>query len=265
MPRNMPSRFAERLGALTDEWARRLPPDLQQRFKADFQLFGIEHDETLDTIETIWNRRQRDYEFDESTGLARRRPFHDYLATLLDRSSSAAMTAVSVLFIDLDNLKRINDTSGHDVGDRALAAIGRIIRETIRIDQHIDFVTPWRSEHDYAAARHGGDEFLVALELKALADVKSVACRLKRSIDDPERQSACGYDGRVPLKCSLGGVVYELPVSPQPLAASVLAQELIRAADERMYASKRDGMIHLAAARFADRIHIDRDYASLQP
>jgi diguanylate cyclase (GGDEF)-like protein len=218
----------------------------------------------LDTIEAIWNRRQHHYAFDESTGLARRGPFHDHLTHLLEQPESASTTAVGVIFVDLDNLKRINDVCGHTVGDKAVAAVGRIIRETVRADQQLDFVTPG-GQSDYSASRHGGDEFLVALELKTMSDITHVAPRLKHNVDDPGRQTARGYDGPVRLTSSVGGVVYELPNTPATVVTNMLARELVRAADEQMYASKRDGLIHIAAARFTDRLEVDTDYARLEP
>ena len=91
-PSSVPTRspFAERLEALIDKWASLLPAHLQQDFRTDTRAFGLEHDRTINTLEGIWKRRERRYAFDESTGLARSRPFRDHLAALLGAPGAVA-------------------------------------------------------------------------------------------------------------------------------------------------------------------------------
>ncbi|MEO7189973.1 MAG: GGDEF domain-containing protein [Vicinamibacterales bacterium] len=257
MPSSKPlSPFAERLNALVDKWSARLPWEWHQQFVDDFLPLGKEHEETLEIIETIWRREQRAYAFDESTGLARRRPFQVHLTRLLSGADLPTTTAVAVLFIDLNNLKRINDTCGHAAGDQALSAVGRILREALRVDRQTDVVMKAEAMDDYSIARHGGDEFLVALELSDAADIEAIAPRLKRRIEDPEHQRARGYHAPIRLTTAIGGVVYELPYSRPTMAATALAKELVRLADEQMYESKDDGLIHVAAVQFTDRLEV---------
>jgi diguanylate cyclase (GGDEF)-like protein len=256
-----PSSLVERLTAAIDRWVPFLPLHLQPSFRADFEEFGAEHDRTLQTLEHIWERRDRRLSLDESTGLARRRPFLDHLASVL--AAPRPVPAVAVLFLDVDNLKKLNDTFGHEAGDRALAAVGRTIRDAIRVERDVDFLTRLDAESDdYSVARHGGDEFLVALELTDPAGIDVVAPRIKHRVDDPERQRACGHIAPAPITVSMGGVVFEPHTAASaPLAPNVLARGLIAAADEQMYESKRDGRIHIAPARFTDRLEIDREHA----
>src|SRR5688572_4273763 len=68
--------FTERLNQLVEKWAAKLPLASRSEFQRELLRLGAEHDEAFDLIETIWRRQQRSYSFDESTGLARRRPFH---------------------------------------------------------------------------------------------------------------------------------------------------------------------------------------------
>lgn len=261
-----PSLFTAELDMAVERWARRLPPHLQDQFRADFHRFGGLHDGALDAIEGIWERRERATAFDESTGVATRRPFLDHLTTLLRAQPSPALTAVGVLFLDVDRLKRINDSCGHEVGDRALAAIGSILREALRVDPAVDVIS--RSTDDaYGVARHGGDEFVVALSLADADEIDLVASRIKRRADDPDRQRARGYDGPFELTISLGGIVYELPHTPPGAAPNSIARALLAAADSLMYQSKRDGWVHLARARFTDRleVHGDRRIPAVEP
>ncbi|MEU4624014.1 GGDEF domain-containing protein [Actinoplanes sp. NPDC023801] len=99
-------------------------------------------------------RRRRDHEqlrrdlvVDELTGLANRRGYQAYLATLGD--NRADDSAYAVMMIDVDHFKAVNDGFGHDVGDLVLARLGQILAVHVR---QIDL-----------AARLGGDEFVVIL------------------------------------------------------------------------------------------------------
>ena len=238
-----PSVFTTQFDRAVERWAAYLPPALQNSFRADFHEFGAQHETVLDTLEGIWERSEQAYAFDESTGLATRRPFYEYLTTLLNEVPSTRVTAVGVLFIDVNGLKRVNDTCGHQAGDRAIAAIGGIVRESLRVDA-------------YAVGRHGGDEFVAALQLADAVDIERVAPRVKQRADDPDRQRAWGYAGPVELTISLGGVVYELPDVRPRISLNSLATALLTAADALMYESKRDGFIHVAAARFTDKLEV---------
>ena len=110
-------------------------------------------------------------------------------------------------------------------------------------------------------SRHGGDEFLVALELDDASGIDVVAPRIKQRLDDPERQRANGHVAPPSITVSMGGVVYEPPCGAPSLALHTIARGLIAAADAQMYESKRDGHIHIARARFTDRLEIDHDHA----
>jgi len=233
------------------QWSAVVPLPLRESFCSTFLAFADDHERALKTIETLWTKRDRAYAFDESTGLARRQPFLDHLADLLMRPGRAC---IGVLFLDLDGLKAINDRDGHDAGDRAIAAAGQIVREAIRVDRHMDMIV--RAADERSIARHGGDEFLIALELRVPEDIRVIAPRIKARLDDRARQRAYGYDADQPFTVSLGGVVCTR--SPGPLPTSMMVRELIATADSQMYASKRDGLVHIATARFTDRLEIER-------
>jgi diguanylate cyclase (GGDEF)-like protein len=232
------------------QWSAVVPSQLREAFCASFLAFADDHERALKTIETLWTKRDRAYAFDESTGLARRQPFLDHLADLLLRPGN---NCIGVLFLDLDGLKVINDRHGHDAGDRAIAAAGQIVREAIRVDRHMDMIV--RATDERSIARHGGDEFLVALELHKPEDIRVIAPRIKARLDDRARQRAYGYDADEPFTVSVGGVVCTRDAGPLP--TSVMVRELIATADSEMYASKRDGLVHIATARFTDRLEIE--------
>jgi diguanylate cyclase (GGDEF)-like protein len=260
------SPFADRLNVMIERWAAQLPPDKREAFRGEFGPVADEYDRTLDTIEIIWRRREQEYALDPSTGLALRRPFLQHLVTLLSLPATPIFGAIGVVFIDIDNLKTINDTCGHPAGDRAIAAVAGIIRDAVRVSRHVDRVDrPGDGDADYAVSRHGGDEFLVVLELRDASEIDVVAHRLKRHVDDADKQRAHGYDSPAKLAASVGGVVYELPEKPAAISPHQLAKALVSAADELMYQSKRDGLVHLALARYTDRLSLDHRHAFITP
>jgi diguanylate cyclase (GGDEF)-like protein len=256
-PPAVPSSLVERLNAAVARWTRVVPLSLQPEFRREFEAFGAEYERTMRTIETIWVRREQRYAFDESTGLARRKPFHDHLAAVLMTPASPVLRAVGVLFIDVDNLKAVNDTFGHAAGDRAVAAIGAIIRDAIRVDLNTDFMARSERGGEYAVSRHGGDEFLVALELKDPEGIDVVASRIKSHADDTARQRAHGYDAPKPISVSVGGVLYRLTDASPAMPAHALAAGLITAADEQMYAAKRDRCIYIVSAAAGSTLAVD--------
>ncbi len=150
---------------------------------------------------------------DELTGLANRRGFFAFAQQQLKQARRTGERMV-LLYADLDGLKRINDTQGHIIGDRALADTARIFRETFRDSDII--------------ARMGGDEFAVILVDAPAEGVAAVRDRLQRRLDAYN----AGADGAFTLSVSLGMAVFD-PANPGTV------DELIREADARMYEDKQ--------------------------
>jgi len=149
---------------------------------------------------------------DELTGLNNRRGF---LALAEHQAEVAQSTgkAFTLLFIDLNGLKQINDNLGHKEGDRAIADAAQILRETFR-DTDI-------------LARVGGDEFCVLLtEIKGPAADTSIP-RLQTRLDIHNLQS----DRPFKVALSVGAAEYE-PAHPCSIT------ELMQRADESMYRQK---------------------------
>jgi len=106
---------------------------------------------TTDSLTNIWNRRHFRY-------LAKRE---------LDRTTRYG-GELAIMMIDLDHFKKINDTYGHAVGDKALNMVATVCRETLR---RIDIF-----------ARYGGEEFVIALPETPLEQALQVAKRLRRTL-----------------------------------------------------------------------------------
>lgn len=154
--------------------------------------------------------------FDTLTGLPNRRLLLDRLGHDLDQAKRYHR-ALAVMFLDLDGFKQVNDTHGHDIGDKLLQQIGSRLGDCIR---KVDTV-----------ARTGGDEFVVVLPEIAKADDAIIVAE---KIIDSVREPAV-VDGLVlRISTSIGIAVY-------PVDSIGDVQDIMKKADIAMYAAKQDG------------------------
>lgn len=176
---------------------------------ADQAALAIRHAQVVDELRALSTT-------DELTGLANRRALGRQLDLEIERSQRFHQ-GVSVIAIDIDLFKKLNDTCGHPTGDAALCAVAENLLSVVR---RIDTV-----------ARTGGEEFLVLLPRTGLDEASLVAEKLRVQIADHEIPGgATQLAGH--LTISLG--VAEL--LPGEECASLLAR-----ADEALYAAKRHG------------------------
>lgn len=152
---------------------------------------------------------------DGLTGLYNHRAFQERIETEIERARRFG-SKVSLLMMDIDNFKRLNDTYGHSMGDEVLRRIGCKIVENIR---NIDF-----------AARYGGEEFTVVLPETNLEGAKITAERIREAIKD--------Y--RITHGENLISVTVSIGVSTYPDNASSRV-DLIEKADAALYEAKRSG------------------------
>lgn len=146
---------------------------------------------------------------DPLTGLYNRRYAEDLLKRLV--SEAARGRSFSVLALDLDGLKRLNDTLGHAAGDRVLARIGELLRLQLRGSD--------------VPIRVGGDEFLALLPGTREDQAKAVGERLRAAIRDDD-WSAIGR----PVSISVGAAEWRSGQS---------GDDTVKAADARLYEAKR--------------------------
>jgi diguanylate cyclase (GGDEF)-like protein/PAS domain S-box-containing protein len=151
---------------------------------------------------------------DPLTGLPNRALFLDRLEVALAQARRDG-TTLAVLFLDLDNMKSINDTFGHATGDRVLTAVGERLARTIRAGDTV--------------ARVGGDEFLVLLSDNDTVEAEAVARKILERISEPLTVDR----DELYLTTSIGVALF--PGDGRD------AQTLIRHADGAMYRVKEAG------------------------
>lgn len=159
---------------------------------------------------------------DQLTGLANRNLLQERLSHAVAHADRAGH-AMSLIFLDLDGFKAINDELGHRVGDSVLQIVAKRINGVVR---EADIV-----------GRFGGDEFLIVCEEADVSVATLIAQRVAAAIAEPISETR----GVRRISASVGIAAF-LPGNPLPTVDS-----LVRAADEAMYASKFAGAGRITA------------------
>lgn len=163
---------------------------------------------------SLFEKTQRQAKTDGLTGMLNHRMFYETLEVELRRAQRYG-GKLSIIMVDVDNLKPINDNFGHRAGDMAIKQIARRISACIR---QIDI-----------AARYGGDEFAVILPNTSLEDAATVAERMvTMTLGTP----MLWEDQRIPLSISVGVGRYDGQSS---------AGDVTKATDKALYAAKQAG------------------------
>ncbi len=181
---------------------------------ADYAAIALENAKYFQTVQDLTVT-------DDLTKLFNARYLHDFLDIEIKRLERYGGN-LSIIFIDLDHFKEINDTYGHLIGSQLLVEIADVIRLKLR---KIDF-----------AARYGGDEFVLVLSHTNKEDAHLVAIRVRNAVNNAVYLKNKGL--KIKLTASFG--VASLP------ADTTSKVELIQLADQAMYNVKnttRDGIL----------------------
>jgi diguanylate cyclase (GGDEF)-like protein/PAS domain S-box-containing protein len=173
---------------------------------------------TVSVVEDVTERREFEQRLrhqathDPLTGLPNRALFGERLNAAFEQDDD---TRVALCYLDLDGFKVINDSLGHDVGDRLLVAVGARLAEL--------------TTESMLLARMGGDEFVILVPHAARTDVVALAAEILRRLTEPVRIG--GH--RLSVSASIGIV--------ERRAGDSNPAELMRDADVTLYWAKADG------------------------
>ncbi len=180
----------------------------------DISLIGSLADQVSVAIENaeLHLEKERQAVTDGLTGIANRRSFNDNYSKEFERASRYNQP-LSLVLVDLDFLKVINDTFGHQIGDEAIKTIGHLLKQSSR---SVDL-----------PARYGGEEFCLLLPNTEINMAEQLAERIRRLINDVH------IEGPGHISASLG--VANFPIhADEP-------EELFKRADEALYEAKQSG------------------------
>lgn len=182
-------------------------------FRGKVSVLGILRDisKQKKAEDMIWHQAN----FDSLTGLPNRRMFRDRLEQEIKKSDRSGLTQ-AILFLDLDHFKEVNDTLGHDIGDRLLQDAAERLKRCIRVTDTV--------------ARLGGDEFVMMLsDIDDLNSIERIARDILVSLARPFEID----EETIYISASIGITLY-------PLDANEF-DALLRNADQAMYAAKAEG------------------------
>ena len=166
---------------------------------------------------SVERRLFRQANYDELTGLPNRRLFKEHIEKALCRAERWSRHEI-ILFIDIDNFKTVNDTYGHEVGNKVLREAAMRMQRLMR---HSDMV-----------ARYGGDEFIISLDEHS-ADYRSAAGHAATKLLYAFNEPFLVDQHSIECSVSIGAAIY--PLSGQSFTS------LIEQADNAMFLAKKDG------------------------
>ncbi len=174
---------------------------------AQLTALGLQAGARIGTVRAF-ERTQLRANTDGLTGLLNRRALEECA-----RNLNASGQPYAVVVADLDHFKQLNDTHGHEAGDRALRIFSRILSNALREQDH--------------ASRWGGEEFTILLPKATLEDALAVVERIRISL------AAAVEESKTHRFTASFGIAHS--------ASAVSFEHLIRKADEALYAAKRGG------------------------
>jgi diguanylate cyclase (GGDEF)-like protein len=161
------------------------------------------------------NRLEEMVSTDALTGLVTKRQYDSIFEVVSDQAR-AQESALTVFVMDMDGLKQINDTHGHEMGSFAISETGKLVREVLDPHGHL--------------ARFGGDEFVACFPLLEYSRALELAEELRKRVDD---HRFCMDGIEVHPTLSIGVATYPSHIGDPA--------DLFKAADEALYRAKRAG------------------------
>ncbi|VVT20110.1 GGDEF domain-containing protein [Erythrobacter sp. EC-HK427] len=201
---------------------------LERSRKAEQELRAAE--EEADTLRHNLARARRDAEVDFLTGLPNRRAFEAVLEEEY-RAAQAAIEPLCVAFCDIDHFKVVNDTHGHDAGDRVICAVADLLAEISGEKCHV--------------ARHGGEEFVLLLR-------GATAGKALNILDSAREKMAARKLVNRRTKQPFGQVTFSGGLAD--VFAFADPRTALAAADDALYRAKEAGRNRVLLAEPADKV-----------
>jgi len=154
--------------------------------------------------------------YDTLTNLYNRRYFDERLEVEAQKSFFSD-TSLSLVMVDIDHFKRVNDTFGHTEGDKVLCEIASLLKASVRKKDTV--------------ARYGGEEFILILPEAGLEESSMISERIRRLVESTPFEVG---QARINLTVSLG-------ISNFPSHHARTKEELVKMADSALYDAKRGG------------------------
>lgn len=211
---------------LLGEWAAPYPESITPQLTITLLSLGLlaaiiefATDYAFTNNQELTNRLRQQALKDDLTGLANRRAMRQTLFREIARSQRTGRP-ISLLMVDIDFFKKINDTFGHDVGDQALRWLAEVFLATLRVTD--------------VASRWGGEEFLILLPETDLQQAFYVANRIRETVEE-QNLPDCPQDVHFTVSC---GIANSHTDSFDPVTDIDL---LTNMADENLYKAKHNG------------------------
>lgn len=189
---------------------------LKDRFFLHFVLNldnALETVRKQDTMKAVLSRMSHIWVYDELTGIYNRAGFRKYAVNLIEEATKRK-ASIGVLFIDIDGLKAVNDTYGHEEGDIYIKSIAHLLERNCGNGELL--------------TRYGGDEFVILLSGYSDEDIKKYIHKIDTDIYNNSLEAAKQYR----MDASIG---YYMEAD----AANMNLEKIIEMADQNMYAVKK--------------------------
>ncbi len=180
--------------------------------------------ELQEKIEKLYKLSSRD----PLTGLDNRMKLHDILRLEVERARRTKQP-LCVVFLDIDDFKKINDRHGHSVGDVVLKRIAEILKKQCR---KTDFIF-----------RYGGEEFVLILPATSLLQGEITCERIRKNIKESLFYNERGESFHVTVSMGISSYKGRKEIDPR---------QLLKLADEAMYKAKKRGKDQIVTAEFID-------------
>jgi diguanylate cyclase (GGDEF)-like protein len=180
-----------------------------------FSVFGYQMAASLKHIQRF-STVKKEAIYDTLTNLFNRRHFEERLSAETQKAFESESN-LSIIMVDIDHFKKVNDTFGHDGGDKVLREIASLLKNSVR-------------QHD-TVARYGGEEFVLLLPGAPLDPTNMVAERIRRLVENTPFNMG---QTQIRITISLG-------ISNFPIHRMKSKEELMKMADLALYEAKREG------------------------